>query len=74
MAIVSSIDNSMKRDENKSGSYGIEKEHNGKDDRSTESNIQKFTPDITTQKRQIIKPYIHCILTYLTINGYTTID
>jgi len=53
MAIVSSIDNSMKRDENKSGSYGIEKEHNSKDDRSTESNIQKFTPDITTPKRQI---------------------
>ena len=53
MAIVSSIDNSMKRDKNKLGSYGIEKEHNSKDDRSTESNIQNFTPDITTTKRQI---------------------
>ena len=52
MAIVSSIDNSMKPNENKSGSYVIEKEHNGKDDKSTESNIQKFTPDITTPKRQ----------------------
>ena len=53
MAIVSSIDNSMKRDENKSGSYDIKKEHNSKDDRSTEGNIQKFAPDITTPKRQI---------------------
>ena len=53
MAIVSSIDNSMKRDKNKLGSYGIEKEHNSNDDRSTESNIQKFTADITTPKTQI---------------------
>ena len=55
MAIVSSIDNSMKRDEIESGSYGIEKENNSEDDRSKERNIQKFTPDITTPKRQIKK-------------------
>ena len=53
MAIVSSIDNSMIQDGNKLESYGIEKEHNDRDDRSTESNIQNFTPDITTTKRQI---------------------
>ena len=53
MAIVSSIDSSMMQDNNKLESYGIEKEQNSKDDRSTESNIQKFTPDITTPKRQI---------------------
>ena len=55
MAIVSSIDNSMKRDENRSGSYSIEKEYNSKDDRSKERNIQQFSSDIATPKRQIKK-------------------
>ena len=55
MAIVSSIDNSMKRDKDKLGSYGNEKERNGKDDRSAESDIQKITRDITNQKGQIKK-------------------
>ena len=41
MAIVSSIDSSLIQDDNKLESYGIEKEHNDRDDRSTESNIQK---------------------------------
>ena len=55
MAIVSSIDNSMIQDNNKLQSHGIETEHNDKDDRSTESNIQKITTDNATPKRQIKK-------------------
>ena len=55
MAIVSSIDNSMIQDNNKLESNGIEKEHNDKDDRSTEGNIQKITTDNATPKRQIKK-------------------
>ena len=55
MAIVSSIDNSMIQDNNKLESYGIEKEHNDKDNKSRESNIQKITTDNATPKRQIKK-------------------
>ena len=55
MAIVSSIDNSMIQDNDKLYSYGIEKEHYSKDDRSPESNIQTITTNNATPKRQIKK-------------------